>query len=57
MAIQRTQASIMLPRVEDIEDEKIKKILEEYNKILFELMPNIYSDISSLIKRVNDLEA
>lgn len=56
MDIQRTQPSIVLPRV-DIEDEKIKKILEEYNKILFELIPNIYSDIGSIIKKINDMES
>jgi len=56
MGIQRTQSSVMLPRVEEIEDEKIKEIFKEYNKIFFELMTNIYSDIKSLIERVDDLE-
>jgi len=55
MSIQKTQSSVMLPRI-DVEDEKIKKIFEEYNKILFELFPNLYSDIKSLIERVNTLE-
>jgi len=52
MSIQRTQPTVMLPRI-DVEDEKIRKILEEYNKILNELVTNIYSDIKSII----DLES
>ena len=55
--IQRTQATVMLPRIEEIEDEKLRKIFEEYNKIFFEIIPDIYSDIKSLIKRVEELEA
>jgi len=54
--IQRTQPNVPLPLIEEIEDEKIKKIFEEYNKIFFEIIPAIYSDINSLIKRVDDLE-
>ena len=54
--IQRTQPNVTLPRIEEIEDEKIKKIFEEYNKIFFEIIPAIYSDLHSLIKRVDDLE-
>jgi len=54
--IQRTQATVMLPHIEEIEDEKIKKIFEEYNEIFFEIIPDIYSDIKSLIKRAEKLE-
>ena len=54
--IQRTQPNVLLPLIEEIGDEKIKKIFEEYNKIFFEIIPAIYSDINSLIKRVDDLE-
>lgn len=56
MSIQKTSPNVLLPRIEEIEDEKIKKVFEEYNKIFFELMPAIYSDIKSLIKKVDDLE-
>lgn len=54
--IQRTQPNVLLPRIEEIEDEKIKKIFEEYNKIFFEIIPAIYSDIRSLIEKVSELE-
>lgn len=56
MSIQRTPPNVTLPRIEEIEDEKLKKIFEEYNKIFFETIPAIYSDINSLIKRVDELE-
>ena len=54
--IQRTQPNVLLPYIEEIEDEKLKKIFEGYNKIFFEIIPAIYSDLNSLIKRVDDLE-
>lgn len=54
--IQRTQPSVLLPYIEEVEDEKIKKIFEEYNKIFFEIIPAIFSDINSLIKKVDELE-
>ena len=54
--IQKTQPNVTLPRIDEIEDEEIKKIFEEYNKIFYEIIPAIYSDIKSLIKRVDDLE-
>jgi len=54
--IQRTQPNVLLPHIEEIEDEKLKKIFEEYNKIFFEIIPAIYSDIKSLIEKVNELE-
>jgi len=47
--------TIILPRIE-IEDPEIKKILEEYNRIFFELIPALYSDISRLHKRLEALE-
>lgn len=54
--IQRTPPNVELPLIEGIEDEKIKKIFEEYNKVFFELIPALYSDIKSLIEKVNKLE-
>ena len=53
--IQRTQPTVMLPRI-DIEDENLKKILEEYNRILSELTTNVYSDIKSASGRLDNLE-
>lgn len=50
--IQKTQPNIELPFIDDIEDEKIKKVFEEYNRIFFEIIPAIYSDIKSLIEKV-----
>ncbi|MBA7500267.1 hypothetical protein ES704_03022 [subsurface metagenome] len=54
--IQRTQPNVSLPLIEEIEDEKLKKIFEDYNKIFFEIIPAIYSDIQSLIEKVSRLE-
>jgi len=56
MSIQKTQPNVTLPRIDEIEDEKLKKIFEEYNKIFFEMIPAIYSDIQSLIEKVSKLE-
>ncbi|MBA7573613.1 hypothetical protein ES708_15411 [subsurface metagenome] len=56
MSIQKTPPNIELPLIEEIEDEKIKKIFEGYNKIFFEIVPAIYSDIQSLIEKVSKLE-
>lgn len=55
MSIQKTQPNTLLPYIEEIEDEKLKKIFEEYNKIFFEMIPAIYSDIKSLIEKVEAL--
>ena len=51
----RTPKNLILPDI-DVEDEKTKRILEEYNKIFFELITALYSDISRLHDRVYDLE-
>ena len=53
--IQRTQPTVMLPKIE-VEDENLKKIFEEYNKMLSELVTNIYSDIKSASERLDNLE-
>jgi hypothetical protein len=54
--IQKTQPNVSLPRLDGIEDEKVRKLFEEYNKIFFEMIPAIYSDISSINERLNTLE-
>lgn len=51
----KTPKNLILPLIE-VEDEKIKRVLEEYNKIFFELITALYADISRLHKRVYDLE-
>ena len=56
MTGQRTPPNVALPLIDEIEDERIKKIFEEYNKIFFEIIPAMYSDISSLIEEVNELK-
>jgi hypothetical protein len=54
MTIQKTPPNAIVPLI-DVEDEKLKKILEDYNKIFFEIMPAIYSDIKSLNERIEAL--
>ena len=56
MTEQITPPNVALPLIDEVEDEKIKKIFEEYNKIFFEIIPAIYSDITSLIEEVNELK-
>ena len=53
--ILKTPPTLFLPEI-DIEDEKIKRILEEYNKAIEEFVIAVYSDISRLHERVYDLE-
>ena len=53
--ILRTPKNLILPDI-NIEDPEIKRVLEEYNKVFFELITALYSDISRLHSRVYDLE-
>ena len=53
--ILKTPKSIILPDI-NIEDPEIKRILEEYNKIIEEFMIAVYSDVSRFHKRIYDLE-
>lgn len=52
----RTPKSLILPNLENIEDEKIKETFERYNRILSELVIYLNTDISELLKRIEDLE-
>ena len=52
----KTPPSLLLPDIEDIEDEKVKRVCEEYNKALEEFVTNVYSDVSRLHERVAALE-
>ena len=54
--ILRTPKTLILPYIENIEDPETKRVLEEYNKIFFELISAIYDDVSRLHTRVYDLE-
>jgi len=54
--ILRTPNTFMPPSLEGIEDEEIKKVFEEYNKILNEFFVNVNSDISWLHERTDKLE-
>ena len=53
--ILRTPNTFMPPSLEGIEDEEIKKVFEEYNKILTEFFININSDLTWMHKRLKDL--
>lgn len=52
----KTSKSVILPTLENIEDEKLKKVLEEHNRVFNELVTAIYSDLSWLHQRIYDLE-
>jgi len=53
--ILKTPKSISLPDI-DIEDPEIKRIFEEYNKIIKRLNIAVYSDVVQLHERIYDLE-
>jgi len=53
--ILKTPKSIPLPDI-DIEDPEIKRIFEEYNKIIKRLNIAVYSDVVRLHERIYDLE-
>jgi len=53
--ILRTPNTFMPPSLEGIEDEEIKKVFEEYNKILTEFFVNVNSDLTWMHKRLKDL--
>lgn len=46
--ILKTPKSIILPDLMDVEDEKVKRVLEEYNRVFSELITAVYSDVSWL---------
>ena len=52
----KTPKTIILPRIENVEDPEVKKVFEGYNRIFFELIPALYTDIARLHKRLEDLE-
>ena len=52
----KTLPTLLLPYIEDIEDEKIKRVCEEYNKALEEFVTAVHSDITRLHERVETLE-
>jgi len=52
----KTPPSLFLPDIENVEDEKIKRIFEEYNKAIEEFVTAVYSDITRLHQRVETLE-
>ena len=53
--ILKTPKSIPLPHIE-IEDPEIKKIFEEYNKIIKEFNIAVYSDVVRIHERLEALE-
>jgi len=52
----KTPPSLFLPDIENVEDEKIKRIFEEYNKAIEEFVTAVYSDITRLHERTEALE-
>ena len=52
----KTPPTLFLPYIDDVEDEKIKRIFEEYNKAIEEFVTAVYSDITRLHERVTTLE-
>jgi len=52
----KTPKSVILPTLENIEDEEIKKVFEEYNRVFNELVTAVYSDLSWLHERIYKLE-
>lgn len=48
--------TIILPDLEKIEDPEVKKALGEHNRVLSELVTTLYSDISWLHERIDELE-
>lgn len=52
----KTGKSIILPKLEHIQDREIKRILEELFRVLQDINFNNYSDHAHLEERVKDLE-
>ena len=51
----KTPPTLFLPEI-DIEDEKLKRIFEQYNQAIEEFVTAVYSDITRLHERVTTLE-
>lgn len=52
----RTPNTVILPDLDKIEDEEVKKVLEEYNRILESFFIDVYTDLSWLHNRIYKLE-
>ena len=52
----RIPKTLMLPNLENIKDPETKKVLEEHNQRFIELINALYSDITGLHSRLEDLE-
>jgi len=52
----KTSKTVVLPTLEKIEDEEVKKLFEEYNRVFSELVTAIYSDFSWLYEKIDKLE-
>ena len=52
----KTPKTVILPRLEKIEDPEVKKVFEEYNRVFSELVTAVYSDFSWLHERIYKLE-
>ncbi|MBA7534454.1 hypothetical protein ES705_26700 [subsurface metagenome] len=52
----KTPKSVILPTLENIEDEEIKKVFEEYNRVIEEFIIAVYSDLAWLHERIYKLE-
>lgn len=52
----KTPKTVILPRLENIEDEETKKMFEEYNRIISELVTAINADFEWLYGKIYDLE-
>ena len=56
MADLKTPKTVILPTLENVKDEEVKKIFEEYNRVIDELVIAVYSDIAWLHERIYKLE-
>lgn len=53
--ILKTPLTLFLPEI-DIEDEKLKRIFEQYNKVIEEFVIAVHSDITRFHTRIKTLE-
>lgn len=53
----RTPPNVVLPKIEDIKDEKIRSAFKRYNEIFFEIIPALFSDIEELLEKIEDLKS
>lgn len=52
----KTSNNILLPRVDEIKDEEVKRVLQQIQKAIQKMNITTYGDLTGLEERITELE-